>query len=417
MKLKLWLFLLTFCMVIIQNVKGQKLSSVADSLYTSKNFSGAAVLYNRAGSLSEFRATRATNYYNAACCYALLGNKDSAYFFLEKAKEMGMTNKKQVMNDADLVSLHNDKKYKRFIKGMKQKKVWTSDPQKAQIITTDIDHFWDAYDRAQKDTARRLEIYREFYIDKGTIGLQDYFALKVGNMKSFIRGHDHHAKFYAGIRANTMQIEKQKPMMMKSFVQFKEIYPAAKFPPVYFVIGNFTSGGTVSQNGLLIGTEQKAKSPDVPLDELSLWEKNIISDINTLPYVIAHELIHFNQQMASDTTLLATSLREGMADFIGSLISGKSSNERLHTWAKGKEKMIFSDFKKEMWLNRGGNWVGNAMQETPEHPADLGYWVGYMICKGYYDHAANKKQAVADMLNIQDYKKFYEASHVEEMLD
>jgi hypothetical protein len=40
-----------------------------------------------------------------------------------------------------------------------------------------------------------------------------------------------------------------------------------------------------------------------------------------------------------------------------------------------------------------------------------------MICKGYYDHAADKKQAVADMLNIQDYKKFYEASHVEEMLD
>ena len=236
-------------------------------------------------------------------------------------------------------------------------------------------------------------------------------------MKSFIRGHDHHAKYYAGIRSNTMLIESQKPMMMTSFARFKDIYPQAKFPPVYFVIGNFTSGGTVSPNGLLIGVEQKSKSPDVPLDELSLWEKNIITPINDLPYVIAHELIHYNQELPSDTTLLAASLREGMCDFIGELISGKTSNERLHIWAKGKEKLIWNDFKKEMWLNRRQNWIGNAMQETADRPADLGYWVGYMICKAYYDHAQDKKQAVSEILNIKNCRKFYNQSHAEEMFE
>ena len=69
-----------------------------------------------------------------------------------------------------------------------------------------------------------------------------------------------------------------------------------------------------------------------------------------------------------------------------------------------------------MWLNRANNWVGNSTQETAERPADLGYWVGHMICKAYYINASDKKQAVHDILHIKDYKAFYEKSKVEEMI-
>jgi hypothetical protein len=105
-----------------------------------------------------------------------------------------------------------------------------------------------------------------------------------------------------------------------------------------------------------------------------------------------------------------------MADFFGELISGKTSNERLHVWAKGKEMQVWEDFKKEMWLSRSRNWIANSNQETAGHPADLGYWIGYMICKAYYEKATDKKQAAWDILNIKDYKAFYEKSGVEEYL-
>jgi hypothetical protein len=42
-----------------------------------------------------------------------------------------------------------------------------------------------------------------------------------------------------------------------------------------------------------------------------------------LPYLLAHELIHFQQEeMKNDTTTLSYVIRKGMADFIGELISG-----------------------------------------------------------------------------------------------
>jgi len=69
-----------------------------------------------------------------------------------------------------------------------------------------------------------------------------------------------------------------------------------------------------------------------------------------------------------------------------------------------------------MWLDRSYNWIGNATQETAERPADLGYWIGYMICKAYYDHAPDKKQALYDLLNIKNMKGFYETSRADEWM-
>jgi uncharacterized protein YjaZ len=46
------------------------------------------------------------------------------------------------------------------------------------------------------------------------------------------------------------------------------------------------------------------------------------------------------------------------------------------------------------------------MSASGEKPADLGYYVGYKICEAYYNQAKDKKQAVKDILTIQDYKQF-----------
>ena len=114
--------------------------------------------------------------------------------------------------------------------------------------------------------------------------------------------------------------------------------------------------------------------------------------------------------MKQDTSLLHGVMVEGMADFIGELISGSNANQRLHVWAKGKENQIWGDFEKEMYLKRSYNWIANSNQETADKPADIGYWVGYQICKAYYDKSNDKAKAVNDMLNIKDYKAFYEQS-------
>jgi uncharacterized protein YjaZ len=415
-------FMFRILFLVITNLIGvacfaQNIKARADSLYQAKNFAAAAPVYLWVASLAEFKGTKAGSYYDAACCFALSNQPDSAFKYLNSAKELGWSNKTHLLKDTDLSPLHGTKQWEEFTNSMSEQKNWTDDPLKANLVTSDITNFWNAYDLVQKDTANRLEIYMQYYTDKGSPGLQDYFASKVGNMRSFVRGHDAKKKFYAAIRNNTLQVEKLKPQMITSFVKFKELYPQARFSNVTFVIGNWTSGGTASNNGMLIGTDQMSKTDDVPIDELNLWERNNFQPLENLPHIIAHELIHFNQDnLVQDTTLLSNALREGMADFFAELTSGRTSNERLHVWAKGKEKQVWDEFKKEMWLNRSGNWIANAKQETADRPADLGYWVGYMICKAYYQNATDKKQAAWDILNIKDYKAFYEKSKVEEMI-
>jgi hypothetical protein len=40
----------------------------------------------------------------------------------------------------------------------------------------------------------------------------------------------------------------------------------------------------------------------------------------------------------------------------------------------------------------------------------MGYYMGYKIVQSYYNNAKDKRQAIKDILEIKDVRKFYEAS-------
>jgi len=144
---------------------------------------------------------------------------------------------------------------------------------------------------------------------------------------------------------------------------------------------------------------------------LNLWEKNNYTNVQNIPVIVIHELIHFQQEkIKDDTTLLYYALIEGMADFICEEVTGKNPSQRQQDYAKTRRMEIWEDFKKEMYLARAYNWIANGDKETKDKPADLGYYVGYEICKSYYEEAADKKAAIREMLTIQDHKAFLESS-------
>lgn len=400
-----------------QPLSARRIYQTADSLKVAKEFARAAALYARAASVGEFKRFIANSYYAAGFCYARAGSKDSAFKYLAAAFDAGWNNKQHLLTDSDLDALHDDPRWVGVVGALREAEPVNTDPRAAKFVTSDIDNFWSAYDKALRDTADRAAIYKRDYIDRGSVGLQDYFYFKVPSVKSFVDGHDRRRHFYAAIRPNTLAIKGQEPLVRESFLRLKALYPTARFPDIYFIIGNFTSGGTTSDHGLLLGIDQSVGTPGIPLDELTLWERNNFKPLDALPPLIAHELIHFQQDdLRRERTLLSAALVEGMADFIGELISGENANPRLHLFAKGREKQIWSAFSREMFDDRARDWIANANQETPEHPADLGYWVGYIISKSYYDHAPDKKQAVWDMLHIKDYRAFLTASRIEEEL-
>jgi uncharacterized protein YjaZ len=52
-------------------------------------------------------------------------------------------------------------------------------------------------------------------------------------------------------------------------------------------------------------------------------------------------------------------------------------------------------------------WLYNG---TMDKPGDLGYWIGYRIVKSYYQHAADKRRALREILEMTNPKAFLATS-------
>jgi len=389
-----------------------RMGALADSLYKAKQYTPATTYYSAVAQQSDFPAKKVNAYYNMACCLSLQSKTDSALFILNKAIAAGYSNKSHLLADTDFDVLHNLPGWMAAVNRVKEsKKAVNTDPAKAGFITTDIHHFWEAYDKAIKDTAHFKQIMRKLYFDRASRGMNDYMDLKVGSIDEFVSHIKSAPIFYGAIRKNTFKIDTFKPAFEKSYKNFKVIYDDARFPDVYFIIGAFTSGGTVSNAGLLLGVNQSAADSKTPVGELTARMQTRLNQVDGLPDVVAHELIHYQQDgLKQDTTTLSYVIREGMADFMGELISGRNASAKLATWASGKEKRIWDKFTTDMYQNRYDNWIANSKQSGPDNPPDQGYWIGYQICKAYYNQAKDKKQAIYDMLHIRDYREFLRIS-------
>ncbi|HEY8563488.1 MAG TPA: DUF2268 domain-containing putative Zn-dependent protease [Pyrinomonadaceae bacterium] len=295
--------------------------------------------------------------------------------------------------------------------GIFAQRTTNGDPQAAKFVTSDIDLFWAAYDKAKPEND--LIVYRDEYLKKGSPGLQEFTRLRIGTSCNLVNSVAASPKYYAALREPSLKIATYEKQTRASFVKLKEIYPEAVFPDVYFVVGRMSSAGTLSDKGLLIGVDMFGKNEGAPLDELGGWHKAVVSSVDRLPFIVAHELIHYEQKYAADETLLARALGEGIPDFVAELIAGDTINPHLHKYADPLEKELWLEFKREMNGKNVGNWLYQGDQ-AKDKPADLGYWMGYKIAENYYKNARDKKQAVKDMLEIKDFAKFLADSRYEE---
>ncbi|QIX61345.1 DUF2268 domain-containing protein [Hymenobacter sp. BT18] len=380
---------------------------VGQRQYTNKQYQASAATYHLAArQKTALRRQRATALYNEACCYGLQGDANNARKYLEKSIAAGFDDANNLRNDTDLALLHTDKNWEKLVARTAANQRVISRPEDVRLVTTDIDHFWQAYDRAQRDTAHAAEIYQKYYFAKASPGLEDYYASRIYNVPRFVRGIRRKPQFYASIRPTTLALEGMKPRVLGYFQRLKALYPAATFSDVYFLIGGYNSGGTVSRTGLLLGTDQSAGGAGVKTAELSMVQRNRLGPIEELPIVVVHEMIH-NIQLDGNGTLLHAAINEGMADFLAGLVSEtKGANPRLFTYGDAHEKQLWAEFEKEMGGKDWSHWIANSQEETAERPCDLGYYIGYKICEAYYEQAPDKKQAVADMLNLKDATAF-----------
>lgn len=285
-----------------------------------------------------------------------------------------------------------------------------ANPQQMKISTEDIDRFWNIYDQLNGTNAEAIVMSQ--YIVPGSIGLQTFFEVRMGlRATALIQSVRKHRTYYESIRLVSQQLYRFKPQLISAAVKFKELYEDAIFPPTYFVMSNFQAFGTPDGGaGQLIGAEFLCNKSSVDTSSLGSWEKTVIADTSKLPGILIHELVHIQQNTAMPKTLLEKSINEGACDFITELILGYNINSTLHEYGNRHEKALWEKFKVQMHGEDLKEWLYNGFNAERNTPGDLGYYMGYKICEAYFAKRNNQKEAVREILNINDFRQFLEAS-------
>ena len=268
-----------------------------------------------------------------------------------------------------------------------------TEPCKVGWHTEDVSRFWEVYDEL-KPKHNGAE-WQKRYIDQGSEGLAGFIHMRIENGKKLAKTVQKNKDYYENIRASSLDLEQFRGPTCEAYEQLVDLYPTAVFPNIYFVIGRRNTGGTVSKKGLIIGIERFG----VPTDN---FQPDI--PISALNWVIAHELIHFQQNYAPSNTLLAQSIREGAADFLAEIITNKLPAKDNFIYGEANEAVLKAEFKDKMNDRNWSGWLYGGPNKS--RPNDLGYWMGYKICKAYYNKAMDKQQAIDDILNVRDYEQF-----------
>jgi uncharacterized protein YjaZ len=276
-----------------------------------------------------------------------------------------------------------------IIQGAQAQTLYPGDPDSAVFITKDIGNFWKAFDMFKKDTTSNP--FGSAYMDIGSAGVKGFTPNRIVSAAHLLEVVKKRRKDYEKVRDITMEMTRKEKQCRSTFYALKYWYPEARFPPVYFVIGAFNSGGTAGETGVYIGAEKQASAEGVP-------------------YIVAHELIHFQQKhWPENPTLLQQSIMEGSADFLGELISGQAGDNNAMTYGEKNKERLCKEFVQRMDSTNYKDWL-YGVSGKDDRPNDLGYWIGYWITRRYFENSSDKKQAVREILDIKDYKAFLDKS-------
>lgn len=289
-----------------------------------------------------------------------------------------------------------------------------TDPDAARIITADLQRFWRAFDafQAAETPEAQTQALVEHYYRPASPGLRAFIDLRIGEARQLAGTLRALPGYYAALRTHMPRLAGVEAPVRQAFRRFHALYPQAVFPDVYLLIGRLSSGGTLSDVGLLIGVEMFGLYPDTPRERLSDWHLSVLGQIERLPFIIVHELMHYQQDFGDQPrTLLLQSLNEGGADFVAELVTGELDKaDTLHAWALPREAELWRDFRAAMAGRDISAWLYNGSRSPPGRPADLGYFMGYRIVQAYYEGMDDKQAALRDILNIADAEAFLAAS-------
>jgi uncharacterized protein YjaZ len=270
----------------------------------------------------------------------------------------------------------------------------TGFPDSANIVTSDIDNFWQAFDllEKQKNYNDSLSMIERVIIDNATEGLKEYMKAANYHEKEFLESLKNNRQKYVTIRSKTENIKTKKDEIINDLRKLKQVYSELKIPSICFSIGKFEVGGTQFKNTLFIGSEK-------------IFEE----DVDIAAQCI-HEVIHFQQKSQDPTSNLEGAMVEGAAEFICFFVTGKRTIGATWDYGVSNEKKLWDEFYPILDSTVSMNWFLAMPDKEKNRPGALGYFIGYKICEAYYKNTSDKREALKEIIELADPKKIYKQS-------
>ncbi len=99
------------------------------------------------------------------------------------------------------------------------------------IITTDIDLFWECFDNAAPNF--QAEDFRP-YLDQGSQGVKDVIPMRIESARKLASTVKSKRTTYEAVREKSLTIKEQfEPTIHYIFASMKEWYPEAEIPSTY----------------------------------------------------------------------------------------------------------------------------------------------------------------------------------------
>lgn len=279
------------------------------------------------------------------------------------------------------------------------------------IVTTDINNFWEAYDKitSTQDSTLQHQYLDSLYFKRGTEGLKAIRQVRNYTAQDYLNTINNYPEFWTSIRGNTLKANQFGSELQDGIEKFRKIYPDLKPAKIYFTIGAFRTNGTTLDSLVLIGSElamadKHTISTEFPKEEKE--DRRTFFDTNPIDNLVLlniHEYVH-TQQKPMVYNLLSLAIYEGVAEFVSVKAMGVPSAAPAIEFGKKNADRVREKFEQEMfYTNNRFKWLWSSGASNEFGVRDLIYYIGYQMAENFYEQAENKKEAIKKLIEL-DYK-------------
>ncbi len=362
-------------------------------------------------------------YIEAALIYDKDGKLDTIVSLIHLAINHGMANPNILQKFSSIDTIPQTLQWKRLQFRLDSIHRELKELSHFGIEVGSMQEFWPYYNKALEDTASARVIFKE-YIFEGPREIRDFYYARYESPNNMygqmINGTPDYYKYLENyLKTDSLtRLNEQTTQWMSNF---REYYPQAVFPKVYMVPGILNTGGTVTEMGMFVGGDMYGRSEEMPTNGMTEWQKGAIMRFSDLPGLIMHELMHFQQGYKDEEngdTVLMQIIGEGACDFLVELSSGRPNQHSNLKYLEDQEnrEFILEELRRDLFITDNSRWLYNG-GSIEDRPHDMGYTMGYLISKSYYNNQEDKLKAVHELLNTSDVVAILKASEYAFLLE